>query len=135
MDQVLKPYAAILSIISCLPIAYVLRKLFSSTANYTTAETLIMMLFCTAQATLYSGICQLVVLLLPNATGVTLAQLSTLLMFPVIGHGAYGFYRRTAGDALLGFVGSIIGYVLTVIVFLVAGGLLGFLLAMTNVIG
>ena len=134
VDQVLKPYASILFIMSCLPIAYVLRKLFSGTANYTTAETLIMVLFCTAQATLYTGICQLVVLLLPNVTGVTLAQLSTILVFPVIGHGAYGFYRRTAGDALLGFSGSILGYILTLIAIAVGGGALGYVLAIFNVL-
>lgn len=135
VEQVLKPYAAIIFILSCLPIAYVLRKLFSRTANYTTAETLIMVLFCTAQATLYTGICQLVVLLIPNATGVMLAQLSTVLVFPVIGHGAYGFYRRTAGDALLGFVGSLVGYFVTFALIFATAMAIGLLVAMTGVLG
>lgn len=135
VDQVLKPYASILFILSCLPMAYVLRKLFARTAAYTTAETLIMVLFCTGQATLYTGIFQLVVLLLPNQTGVMIGQLSTLLVFPMIGHGAYGFYRRTAGDAMLGFAGSIVGYVLTILMFLVIGGVVGLILAILHSAG
>lgn len=135
VEQVLKPYAAVLFILSCVPIAYVLRRLFSSTAEYTTAETLVMVLYCTAQATLYTGICQLIVLIVPNATGVTLAQLSTLIVFPVIGHGAYGFYRRSAGDALLGFVGSIGGYVLTMVGFVLLGAVIGVLFAIAHSAG
>jgi len=135
VDRVMKPYASIIFILSCLPIAYVLRRLFSSTADYTTAETLVMVLYCTAQATLYTGVCQLVVLAVPNATGVTLAQISSLLVFPVIGHGAYGFYRRSAGDALLGFVGSIAGWVLTMVGFLIVGAGVGVLFAIAHSAG
>lgn len=135
VDQVMKPYATVIFILSCLPIAYVLRRLFSSTADYTTAETLVMVLYCTAQATLYTGICQLVVLAVPNATGVTLAQISSLLVFPVIGHGAYGFYRRSAGDALLGFVGSIAGYVVTMVGFVIVGAGVGVLFAIAHSAG
>lgn len=132
VDQFVKPYAALLFVLSCIPIAYVMQRVFARTASYTTAETLVFVLYCTAQATLYTGVCQLIVLLIPNATGVTLAQSSTLLLFPVIAHGAYGFYRKKAGDVVLALVTSIGAYVITVLIMALIGAAIGFIFAVVN---
>jgi len=116
MDEYVKPYAALLFTLSVLPVAWVQQRVFRSIAAYTYAETLIMVLYCAGQATLYTGILQLVVLLAsPSMTGILIAQGSTLLIFPIIAHGAYGFYRKSWKDVLLTFVISFTAYMLALI--------------------
>jgi len=116
MDEYVKPYAALLFTLSVLPVAWVQQRVFRSIAAYTYAETLIMVLYCAGQATLYTGILQLVVLLAsPSVTGILIAQGSTLLIFPIIAHGAYGFYRKSWKDVVLTFVISFTAYMLALI--------------------
>jgi hypothetical protein len=134
IDQFVEPYATILFVISCLPIAYGFQFAFRRIAAYTSTETLAMVLFATAQATLYTGIGQLLILVWPSLTGIIIAQLSSLLVFPVLAHAAYGFYRRKLSDVVLAFVVSVVSYVAAIAALLVLGIGFGYLLAHLNLV-
>lgn len=129
IDQFVKPYATIFFVLSCLPIAYGFQFAFRRIAAYTSTETLIMVLFATAQATFYTGFAQLVVFAWPSLTGIIVAQLSSLLIFPVLAHAAYGFYRRRLSDVARGFVVSIVSYVVMTVGMIALGVGFGFALS------
>ncbi|HHP7236988.1 DUF3667 domain-containing protein [Longibacter sp.] len=121
MDDYVKPYAALLFTVSVLPVAWVQQRVFRSVADYTFAETLIMVLYCAGQATLYTGILQLVIMVaVPSLTGILIVQGSTLLIFPIIAHGAYGFYRKRWKDVWLTFAISFTVYMVALVAVIVA---------------
>lgn len=116
MYGMLEAYVTLLFIASAIPIAYAFYRAFRRIATYTFTETLVMVLYATAQATLYTAVCQFVVLLYPTLAGLLFAQASSLLLFPVLAHASYGFYRREKHDVLIGLFASLVAYVVPVAV-------------------